>query len=128
MILARTSPYRFFNVSSWSASLSLTGEPAPQRYQYPACTRLPSIPYPGCMIQVRGPELSPTRSVPQRTKSGSLAEIVSSVTHASLQPGSNTSFFFMSVHAMTSIFAASLMRILVVIPFSRSLPLSFLVK
>jgi hypothetical protein len=34
----------------------------------------------------------------------------------------------MSVHAITSIFAASLMHILVVIPFSRYLPESFFVK
>jgi hypothetical protein len=45
-----------------------------------------------------------------------------------MQSGSNTSFFFMSVQAMTSIFAASFTRIFVPIPFSLSLPLSLLVK
>jgi hypothetical protein len=40
-----------------------------------------------------------------------------------MQPGSNFSCFFIKVHAMTSIFAASFTRIFVLIPFSRSLAL-----
>jgi len=40
-----------------------------------------------------------------------------------MQPGLNASFFFMSVQAITSNFAASLMRIFVPTPFSFSRPL-----
>jgi hypothetical protein len=64
--------------------------------------------------------------MPLRWYSGSLAE------HGSLQSvryaGSNISFLFIKVQAMTSIFAASFTRIFVPIPRSRSLPLSLFVK
>jgi len=55
------------------------------------------------------------RALPPR--SVSLLQIV-------MYPGSNTSLFFMSVQAMTSILAASLTRIFVTIPLSRCLPVS----
>ena len=44
------------------------------------------------------------------------------------QPGSNGSFFFINVQAITNSFAASFTRILVRIPFSLSRPLNSFVK
>lgn len=107
----------------------LRSEPAPHRYQYPACMKLPIILYPGCMIQVRGPSLSPERSEYASTSVIGLSRrFISLFFYAPMHPGSYICLFFINVQAITSIFAASLTLILVLIPFSRSLFLSLFVN
>ena len=118
---------RIFRALHWSASLSPKGESAPQRYQYPACTRPPIILYPGCMILSERPRIVPHEVICLYVHKRALSPRVISGAY-SMQPGSKASFSFISVHAIMSIFAASFIRIFIRIPFSRSLPLSLRVK
>ena len=79
----------------------------------------------------RGPVLSPPRSYwSQRCYPGSLAESENCINLYSLYKyeESKGSIFFIKVQAIINIFAANFTLILVLMPFSFSLPLSFSVK
>ena len=105
--------------------------PTSDSYVYPVCLitlRLPIIPYSESKVQ-REAQDCPSRSPNAPTMDNGLSRRNSKPCYSMFRyAGSNTSFFFINVQAITSIFAASLTRIFVLIPRSRSLPRSSLVK
>ena len=156
--LARTIVYRtsiwtivFFSTHSLTPT-NLTSD----RYVYPTCPTLsgpPIILYPNSQVQWEA-LYCPSRGLsPQRCQSRALRVKVNfflglwnrncftrspqlnyfDSAYTGVSPllryfGSNSSFFFVKVHAITRSFAASFTRIFVPIPFSLYLSLSLLVQ